>query len=403
MLVDTVIRNAKPKEKPYKLSDGRGLYLLVNPTGKYFRFDYRFQGKRKTFSLGVYPDVSLSQARDRLNEARKFLADGVDPCEQRKADKAIIDNQFTSNFETVARDWFEKKRGEWVESHSITVITRLEANVFPKLGSRPVTDITAPELLEVLRVMEARGAKELAQRVKQVCGQVFRYAIACGLAVRDPSADLRGALSSHKKRSMATITDPKQVGGLLRAISGYQGHIASRCALRFAPLTFVRPGELRHAEWSEINIDLAEWKIPAEKMKMKRTHIVPLSRQAIEVLREIEPLTGRGRYVFPSLRTGDRPMSENTVLAALRRLGYSKEEMTGHGFRAMASTLLHEKGWPSGVIELQLAHAEKNSVKAAYNHAQHLPERREMMQAWADYLDSLTNCAEIIPIFGTIS
>ena len=403
MLVDTVIRNAKPKEKPYKLSDGRGLYLLVNPTGKYFRFDYRFQGKRKTLSLGVYPDVSLSQARDRLNEARKFLAGGVDPSEQRKAAKAIIESQAINNFETVARDWFEKKRGEWVESHSITVITRLEANVFPRLGARPVADITAPELLEVLRIMEARGAKELAQRVKQVCGQVFRYAIACGLAVRDPSADLRGALSSHKKRSMATITDPKQVGGLLRAIYGYQGHIASRCALRFAPLTFVRPGELRHAEWSEINIDLAEWKIPAEKMKMKRTHIVPLSRQAIEVLKEIEPMTGRGRYVFPSLRTGDRPMSENTVLAALRRLGYSKEEMTGHGFRAMASTLLHEKGWHSDVIELQLAHAEKNSVKAAYNHAQHLPERREMMQAWADYLDSLANYSEIIPIFGTLS
>lgn len=389
MLVDTVIKNARPKEKPYKLSDGRGLYVLVNQTGRYFRFDYRFQGKRKTLALGVYPDVSLSQARDRLVEARKLLADGIDPGEYRKAAKAKNDMLAVSRFEVVAREWFEKKRGQWVDSHAVTVISRLEGNVFPRLGARPISEITAPELLEVLRTIEARGAVELAHRVKQVCSQVFRYAIACGLAERDPSADLRGALASHKTKSMATITNPKQVGELLRAISGYQGHVATRCALQFAPLTFVRPGELRHAEWSEMNLDLAEWKIPAEKMKMKRPHIVPLSRQAVAVLREIEPLTGAGRYVFPSLRTGDRPMSENTILAALRRLGYSKDEMTGHGFRAMASTLLHEQGWKSDVIERQLAHVEKNSVKAAYNYAEHLPERREMMQAWADYLDGL--------------
>lgn len=389
MLSDTAIRHAKPKGKPYKLSDGRGLYLLVKPAGKYFRFDYRFQGKRKTLALGVYPDVSLAQARDRLNETRRLIADGIDPGEQRKAAKAMETCLATNNFETVARDWFEKKHDEWVESHAVTVITRLENNVFPLIGCRPVNEITAPELLGVLRIMEARGAKELARRVKQVCGQVFRFAIACGLAERDPSADLRGALASPKKKPMATITDPRQVGALLRAISGYQGHIATRCALRFAPLVFVRPGELRHAEWTEFDIDLAEWKIPAEKMKMKRPHIVPLSRQAVAVLRDIAPVTGRGRYVFPSLRTGDRPMSENTVLAALRRLGYSKEEMTGHGFRAMASTLLYEKGWSSDVIERQLAHIEKNSVKAAYNYAQHLPERREMMQVWADYLDAL--------------
>lgn len=389
MLADTVIRNAKVKEKPYKLTDGRGLYLLVNSAGKYFRFDYRFQGKRKTLALGVYPDVSIAQARDRLSEARKLLADGVDPGEKRKTAKAIEAGQAAKAFETVAREWFEKKRDEWVESHAVTVIARLEGNVFPMIGARQVDEITAPELLKVLRVMEARGAKELARRVKHICGQVFRYAIACGLAERDPSADLRGALASPKKKNRATITDPKQVGALLRAISGYQGSFATRCALRFAPLVFVRPGELRHAEWTEFDLDQAEWKIPAEKMKMKRPHIVPLSRQAVAVLREIAPVTGRGRYVFPSLRTGYRPMSENTVLAALRRLGYGKEEMTAHGFRAMASTLLHEKGWPSDVIERQLAHIEKNSVKAAYNYAQHLPERREMMQAWADYLDAL--------------
>ncbi|KAB2889332.1 MAG: tyrosine-type recombinase/integrase [Desulfobulbaceae bacterium] len=389
MLADTAIRNAKPKEKPYKLFDDRGLYLLVKPAGKYFRFDYRFHGKRKTLALGVYPDVSLSQARDRLSEARRLLADGIDPGEQRKEARAMEASLTTNNFETVARDWFKKKHDEWVESHSVTVITRLENNVFPRIGSRPVNEITAPELLEVLRVMEVRGAKELARRVKQICGQVFRYAIACGLAERDPSADLRGALASPKKKSMATITDPKQVGALLRAISDYHGHLSTKCALRFAPLVFVRPGELRHAEWAEFDLARAEWKIPAEKMKMKRPHIVPLSRQAVAVLRDIAPVTGRGRYVFPSLRTGNRPMSENTVNAALRRLGYAKEDMTGHGFRAMASTLLHEKGWRSDVIERQLAHIEKNSVKAAYNYAQHLPERREMMQVWADYLDTL--------------
>ncbi len=390
MITDTAIRNAKPQEKPYKLFDGRGLYLLVKPAGKYFRFDYRFQGKRKTLALGVYPDVSLAQARDRLNEARRLIADGVDPGEQRKEAKALEASLTTNNFEAVARDWFEKKHEEWVESHAETVITRLENNVFPMIGSRAVSEITAPELLGVLRVMEARGAKELARRVKHICGQVFRYAIACGLAERDPSADLRGALASPKKKPMATITDPKQVGALLRAISGYQGHLATKCALRFAPLVFVRPGELRHAEWTEFDLDQAEWKIPAEKMKMKRPHIVPLSRQAIAVLRDIAPVTGRGRYVFPSLRTGDRPMSDNTVNAALRRMGYAKEDMTGHGFRGMASTLLHEKnGWRSDVIERQLAHVEKNSVKAAYNYAEYLTERREMMQVWADYLDTL--------------
>jgi len=400
MLVDTVIRNAKPKKKPFKLSDGRGLYLLVRKTGKYFRFDYRFRNKRKTLALGVYPDVSLSQARERVNDARKLLAEGIDPCEARKAAKAMVASRALNNFEAVARDWFEKKRKEWTEGHATTVITRLENNIFPWLGERPVAEISAPELLDVLRKIEARGAVEVAHRVKQVCGQVFRYAIACGLAERDPSADLRGALSSTKSKPMATITDPKQVGGLLRAISGYQGHITTKCALRFAPLTFVRPGELRHAEWVEIKLERAEWKIPAQKMKMRLAHIVPLSRQAVEVLREIEPLTGGGRYVFPSLRTGERPMSENTINAALRRMGYAKEEMTGHGFRAMASTLLHEQGWPSDVIERQLAHTEKNSVKAAYNHAQHLSERRKMMQSWADYLESLSKGAEIIPIFA---
>jgi len=282
-----------------------------------------------------------------------------------------------------------KNKHIWTEGHSKTIIRRLELNIFPWLGTRPVASITAPELLAVLRRIEDRGALETAHRVKQICGQVFRYAIATGRGERDPSADLRGALPPAKPKRMATITDPKQISELLRVIDGYEGHLITKCALRFAPLVFVRPGELRQAEWQEINFDQAEWKIPAEKMKMRISHIVPLSTQAIEILKEIEPLTGRSRYVFPSLRTAERPMSNNTVLAALRRLGYAKEEMSGHGFRAMASTVLHEQGWRSDIIERQLAHAERNSIKAAYNHAQHLPERRRMMQAWADYLGML--------------
>ena len=284
----------------------------------------------------------------------------------------------------------------WAERHAFTVIRRLELNIFPWLGNRPVKLITAPELLSVLRKIEGRGAIETAHRIKQVCGQIFRYAIATGRAERDPSADLRGALASTKPKSMAAITDPKKIGGLLRAIDGYDGHITTKCALRLAPLVFVRPGELRHAEWTEIDLEKAEWKIPAHKMKMKLPHIVPLSRQAVEVLMEIKPITDDGRYIFPSLRSTVRPMSNNTVNAALRRMGYAKDEMTGHGFRAMASTILHEQGWPSDVIERQLAHSEGNSVKAAYNHAQHLPERRKMMQEWADYLDALKEDRKVI-------
>ena len=388
-LTDTAIRNAKPKEKQYKLADEKGLYLLVKKAGKYFRFDYRYAGKRKTLALGVYPGVKLKEAREKRDESRKLLQNAVDPAQYRKETKTMQKEQAANSYEAVAREWFTKNKHIWTEGHSKTIIRRLELNIFPWLGMRPVASIIAPELLAVLRRIEDRGAFETAHRVKQICGQVFRYAIATGRAERDPSADLRGALPPTKPQRMATITDPKKIGGLLRAIDGYEGHLITKCALRLAPLVFVRPGELRHAEWQEINFEQAEWKIPAEKMKMRSPHIVPLSIQTINVLREIEPLTGRSSYVFPSLRTSERPMSNNTVLAALRRLGYAKEEMSGHGFRAMASTVLHEQGWPSDIIERQLAHAERNSIKAAYNHAQHLPERRKMMQAWADYLDQL--------------
>jgi len=397
-LKDTAIRNARPKDKQYKLSDEKGLYLLVKKAGKYFRFDYRYAGKRKTLALGVYPGVKLAEARERRDNARKLLQNDIDPAQHRKETKAMRKDQAVNSFEAIAREWFTKNKHIWTEGHSRTIIRRLELNIFPWLGTRPVAVISAPELWAVLRRIEDRGALETVHRVKQICGQVFRYAIATWRAERDPSADLRDALPPTKPKHMATITDPKKIGELLRAIDGYEGTPVAKCALKLAPLVFVRPGELRHAEWVEIDLDKAEWRIPAEKMKMKNPHIVPLSTQAVEILNEIQPITGEGRYVFPSVRTYSRPMSNNTVLAALRRMGYTKEEMSGHGFRAMASTVLHEQSWPSDIIERQLAHAERNSIKAAYNHAQHLPERRKMMQAWADYLDTLRIGGKIIPL-----
>ena len=400
-LKDTVIRNARPKEKQYKLYDEKGLYLLVNKAGKYFRFDYRYAGKRKTLALGVYPGVKLAEARERRDNARKLLQNDIDPAQHRKETKAMRKDQAINSFEAIAREWFTKNKHIWTESHSRTIIRRLELNIFPWLGTRPVAFISAPELLAVLRRIEDRGALETAHRVKQICGQVFRYAIATGRTERDPSADLRGALPPTKPKRMATITDPKKIGELLRAIDGYEGTPVAKCALRLAPLVFVRPGELRQAEWEEIDFDNSEWRIPTEKMKMKDPHIVPLSKQAVTILNEINPITGQSRYVFPSVRTNLRPMSNNTILAALRRMGYAKDEMSGHGFRAMASTILHEQGWPSDIIERQLAHAERNSIKAAYNYAQHLPERRKMMQAWADYLDTLKSGGKVVSLFQT--
>jgi integrase len=320
-----------------------------------------------------------------------MIANDIDPGQARKAQKSIQIQQHENSFEAIAREWHEKYSASWAKSHAKKIIRRLELYIFPWIGTRPITEITPPELLSVLRKIESRGILETAHRVQQNCGRVFRYAIATGRAERDPSADLRGALAPAKHERMATITDPKKIGELLRAIDGYDGTPVAKCALKLAPLVFVRPGELRKAEWDEIDLEKAEWRIPAKKMKMKDPHIVPLSTQAVEILDEIHPITGKGRYVFPSIRTHLRPMSNNTILAALRRLGYTKEEMSGHGFRAMASTLLHEQGWESDVIERQLAHAERNSIKAAYNHAQHLQERKKMMQAWADYLDNLKN------------
>jgi integrase len=394
-LNDPAIRNATTDTKPKKLYDSGGLYLLVTPSGgKWWRFKYRFGGKEKLLSLGTYPQVSLKDAREERDKAKKLLRNRVDPSAERKAVKQTESGQ--GSVEAVAKEWQSKFSKSWSSSHAETIKQRIENYIIPNIGQRQINEIAAPELLAVLRKIEAKGYVETAHRVKQICGQIFRYAIATGRMERDPAADLKGALPPAKSKRMASIIDPKGVGGLLRAIDDYKGSIVTQCALQLGTLTFVRPGELRHAEWNEINLEAAEWRIPAEKMKMKSPHIVPLSKQAVSILKKIQPLTGQAKYVFPSERTYSRPMSENTVNAALRRMGYTKDELTGHGFRSMASTLLHEQGWKSEVIERQLAHQERNKVKAAYNHAEHLSERKKMMQAWADYLDALKKGAEVI-------
>jgi integrase len=388
-LSDTKIRAIKPAAKPQKFFDGGGLFLLVTPSGgKLWRLKYRFGGTEKLLSLGKYPQTSLADIRQKRDQALAMLAQEIDPGVHKKAQKTAGTEE-TDTFEVIAREWYEKFSPAWAVSHSGKIIRRLELYVFPWLGGKSIKSITAPDLLAVLRRIEAKGTLETAHRTKQNCGQVFRYAVATGRAERDPTGDLRGALPPASGKRMATITDPKGVGGLLRSIDSYQGGIVIRSALQFAPLVFVRPGELRHAEWMEIDFETAEWRIPAAKMKSGTMHIVPLSRQALAVLREIQPLTAQGKYVFPSPRSGTRPMSNNAVLSALRRMGYTREEMTGHGFRSMASTLLNEQGWNRDAIERQLAHAERNNVRAAYNYAEFMPERKKMMQAWADYLERL--------------
>jgi len=397
-LTDIQIRNAKPGQKVLRLKDERGLYLEVSPAGgKLWRLRYWLNSRENRISLGIYPDISLKDARERRDEARKLIANGIDPSQARKDEKAEIAADAVT-FEKVAREWFQKFKENWSFGHAARTMRRFEMDVFPWIGERPIRDILAPELLATIRRIESRGAIETAHRTLQNCGQVFRYAVASGYADRDISGDLRGAIPPTKEKHHASVIDPKDVAALLRTIEAYAGSFVTMCALRLAPMTFVRPGELRHAEWSEIDLDKAEWRIPAEKMKMREQHIVPLSRQAVAILRELHPLTGAGRYLFPSVRTSARPMSENTVNAALRRLGYSKEEMTGHGFRSMASTLLNEMGWNRDAIERQLAHAERNSIRAAYNFAEFLPERRKMMQGWADYLDKLKEGANIIQV-----
>ena len=398
-LTDTKARNAKPKRKQFKIFDTEGLFLLVAPAGgKWWRLKYRLGGKEKLISLGTYPEVSLAQARIRRDEARKQVASGIDPSLARKVLKDAK-HQNENTFEVIAREWHSKFAPIWTPGHAVTIKSRLELNVFPWLGERPIIEIKAPELLAVLRRIEFRGALETTHRVRAICGQVFRYAIATGRAERDPAADLRGALPPVKPKHLPAMTDPEKVAGLLRAIDGYQGAFVTKCALRLAPYVFVRPGELRQMEWAEIDLEAAEWNIPAEKMKTRQPHLVPLAHQSLETLKELHPLTGSGKYVFPSPRSPKRPMSNNGVLSALRRMGFEKEEMTGHGFRAMARTILDEiLQFRPDFIEHQLAHAVRDPNGRAYNRTSHLLERRKMMQTWADYLDGLKAGAKVIPM-----
>lgn len=389
-LTDTFLRSLKPTGKVQKHSDGGGLYIFVSSTGgKLWRMAYRFDGKQKTLSFGAYPTVGLKSARQRREEAKELLANGIDPGSHKKAVKAAVLADSQNSFEVVAREWHDKQKALWVKNHGDKILARFINDIFPLIGSKAINAITAPELLEALRRIESRGAVDTAHRTLQNCGQVFRYAIATGRAERDPAADLRDALSPVISSNFASITEPKAIGQLLRDIDEYQGNFIVRAALRMAPFVFVRPTELRRAEWTEINFKDAEWRIPAARMKMREMHIVPLARQVIEILRDLHQYTGQSRYLFSSLRAKSAPISDMTLLAALRRMGYSKEEMTVHGFRSMASTLLNEQGYNRDWIERQLAHGERNTVRAAYNYAQHLPERRKMMQEWADYLARL--------------
>lgn len=390
-LTAAAIQAAKPREKAYKLFDQGGLFLLLHPNGgRYWRLKYRIHGREKLLALGTYPDVSLAKARERREDARKLIADNTDPSITKRAEKTAN----AETFRVIALEWLAKQKLARATMEKAQWI--FDQLLFPELGDRPIRHISAPDVLAVLRKIEGRGAIETAHRAKQRASQVFRYAIATGRAEHDTTADLRGALQSVSVEHRAAITEPKRVGELLRAIDGYVGEPSTHYALKLAPYVFVRPGELRAAEWLEFDFDKSEWRVPAERMKMREPHFIPLSTQAIEVLRQIQPLTGTGRFVFPSLRTNTRPISEGTLNAALRRLGFSKEEMTGHGFRTTASTLLNEQGWHPDLIELQLAHAERNKVRAAYNRAQRLDERRKMMQAYADYLDSLKSSANVV-------
>ncbi len=397
-LTDVRIRNAKPLEKPYKLSDGKGLYLLVSPAGgRLWRLKYRHGGKEKLLALGAHPDIGLKEARDRRDAARQLLAEGMDPAENRKAQKAASTDRAANSFEVIAREWYAKHAPNWAEHHGDRIIRRFERDIFPWIGGHPIADIKAPDLLAVMRRIENRGALETAHRALANCGQVFRYAIATGRCERDPTGDLRGALPPVKGEHFAAATDPVQLAEILRAIDHYQGTITVACALRLAPLVFVRPGELRKAEWADMDLDKAEWRYTVTKTDTP--HIVPLARQALAILHELQPLAGRGRYVFPGARSIHRPMSDNALLAAMRRLGIPKETMSGHGFRAVARTILDEVlGVRPDLIEHQLAHAVRDPNGRAYNRTAHLPERKKMMQQWADYLDKLKAGAEAIPL-----
>ena len=401
-LSEMKVQKVKPNDKPITLFDGGGLYLLVTPSGgKLWRFKYRFDQKEKKIAFGTYPEISLFDARRKCDDARKLLANGVDPGAVRKAQKQA-DVEETETVEVIAREWHEKFKSTWTEGHADKLIRCLERDVFPWIGTRPIKEIKAPELLTVLRRVESRGVLEGAHRVRGICNMIFRYAISTGRAERNPAQDLIGSLPPAKEKHLAAITEPKQVRELLKAIDGYSGSYVVKLALQLSPLVFVRPGELRHMEWEEVNFENALWSIPAEKMKMREPHLVPLSKQSIKILEELQKLTGAGKYAFPSGRTLIRPMSNNAILAALRRMGYTKEEMTPHGFRAMARTIIDEVlQIRPDFIEAQLAHRVSDPLGRSYNRTTHLNERRKMMQKWADYLDGLKVGAKVLPFKKT--
>lgn len=402
-LFATTVANARPRDRDYKLSDGGGLYLLVRPNGtKLWRLNYRFFDKHRTLSFGAWPDVSLADARMRRDEARKLLAAGTDPSHQQKVDAARARVEENDTFRTVALEWVAKNEREGMANITLAKIRWLLEKAYPRIGNRPVAKITAQEVLATLRSVEATGRYESARRMRSVLSRVFRYAIATTRAERDPASDLRGALIVPKPRHLAAITTPDRAGDLLRAIEAYSGHAITLYALRLSAHLFVRPGELRHAEWTEFDFERSIWSIPAEKMKMRRPHRVPLSSQVTALFEQLWDLTGTGPYCFPSFRTGRRPMSENTVNGALRALGFAKEEMTAHGFRAMAATLLNESGrFNPDAIERQLAHMENNGVRRAYTRGEYWDERVKMMQFWSDELDRLRDGAAILkPRFG---
>ena len=388
-LKDVTIKSTPPAGKPQKLFDGEGLYLLIQPNGKRFwRLKYRFEKKEKLLALGDYADVSLKKARDRAREARKLLADGIDPGAQRKTEKAERKTRTENTFESVARAWYKRRSVTWTPKYAERLLARLERDLFPLLGKRPIADIKPTELLAVLRKIEARGAIETAHRARSDCGQIFRFAVAEGKTAHDIAADLADALEPKVVNHLPAVTEPAKVAELLRALDGYTGSFIVCSAMKLAPLVFVRPGELRHARWQDIDLESAEWRYRVTKTKTD--HIVPLSTQALTILRTMQEVTGAGLYVFPSARTTTRPMSDNAILAAMRRSGIPADEMTGHGFRAMARTILDEVlGFRPDIIEHQLAHAVRDPNGRAYNRTSHLEERREMMQKWADYLDQI--------------
>nr|CUV28877.1 putative prophage integrase [Ralstonia solanacearum] len=398
-LTDTAIRNAKPADKPIKLFDGGGLFLHVTPAGqRYWRLKYRFAGKEKLLAIGVYPEIGLKEARDRREEAKRLLGEGVDPSVERKVRKVATVERAANSFEAVAREWHAKYAPGWSESNAKKVLARLENDVFPWLGGRPIAELKAPELLAVCRRVESRSALDTAHRVLQTCGQIFRYAVATGRAERDPSGDLRGALPPAKGKHYAAPTDPKEVAGLLRMFDGFTGTFVVKCALLLAPMLFVRPGELRAAEWADVDLEAGEWRFVSSKRDVP--HIVPLSTQAVAVLRDLHALTGHGRYLFPGARDKSKPMSEAAINAALKRMGIdTQKEFTGHGVRPIARTILREVlGFEAEVIELQLAHRKKDPNGAAYDRVAFLTVRKQMMQAWSDYLDELKAGAKVIPM-----